>query len=543
MTDDDLENMKKFMWITVASSGVLSMPALATSIACMPNNNPPCMSPFPIEFSGDGIPADIGFVQFSSPGVARLGLVADNVKDIVVGTTTGYVVAYHGNGTFLWARKTGSFGIAGKPAIADIDGDGIPEVVVSTVDTSHSGGGVHVLRRDGTVKCSFTALDEPAPGVPNGIYSSPALGRLDASRPNEMQIVFGGWDHKIRALHADCSLWWSKGASEDVIDTVWSSPALYDLDGNGQIDVIIGQDSGQGTLPNGRQVGGQVRAFSGNGAGELSGFPIKLDDVVYSSPAIGDIAGTGSMSVVTGFGRCWDISGCAPDGVAHPVSTFVYGWNADGSSMSGWPYPVTNQSARTISPALADLDGDGKLETIAAGLIKTSGTDRDGYLHVIRSNGGAYPGWPRLSVTAATCTTNNNWLDSHASPIVVDLNGDGALEIIEPSANYLLVWDRNGNEISRVAPDVCSSSSPATYQMQGQHAFFSTPTATDLLGDGRIVLVVGGASSNGIGALYAWKFPSSVATAKNMPWSQFRHDERNTGVYGSDRIFSDGFDG
>jgi len=533
--------MKRFWLYASIVLGPLSMPALATSIACMPNNNPPCMAPFPIEFSGGGIPADIGFVQLSSPAVARLGLVADNIKDIVVGTTTGYVVAYHGNGTFLWARKTGSIGISGKPAIGDIDGDGVPEVVVGTTDLSHSGGGIHVLRRDGTIKCSFTALDQPAPGVSNGIYSSPALGRLDASRPNEMQIVFGGWDHRIRALRADCSQWWSKGLADDVIDSVWSSPALYDLDRNGQIDVIIGQDSGQGTLTNGRPVGGQVRAFRGNGVGELPGFPIKLDDVVYSSPAIGDISGTGSASIVTGFGRCWDIAGCAPDGVAHPVSTFVYGWKADGSNMAGWPYAVANQSARTISPALADLDGDGKLETIASNLIKTSGTDQDGYIHVIRSNGTAYPGWPKLSMTAATCSTNNNWLDAFASPIVVDLNGDGAPEIIEPSANYLLVWDRNGNEISRVAPDVCTSSNPATYQMQGQYTFQSTPTASDLMGDGRIVLVVGGASSSGIGALYAWKFANSVASAKNMPWPQFRHDALNTGVYSGDLIFRNGF--
>lgn len=534
--------MKRFTSTAAIVLSVVSVPALATSIACMPNSNPPCMAPFPIEFSGGSFPADIGYVLASSPAVARLGLVSDSALDIVVGTTTGYVVAYHGNGTFLWARKTGTIGIWGKPAIGDIDGDGIPEIVVGTVDPNHSGGGVHVLRRDGTVKCSFTSLDVPAPGIQNGIYSTPALGRLDASRPNEMQIVFGGWDHKVRALHADCSLWWSKGQAEDVIDSIWSSPALYDLDRNGQIDVVIGQDSGQGTLPNNRQVGGQVRAFRGNGVGELPGFPIKLDDVVYSSPAIGDIAGNGSVSIVTGFGRCWDIASCAPDGVAHPVSTFVYGWNANGSNMAGWPYPVTNQSARTISPALADLDGDGKLETITANLIKTSGIDQDGQIHVIRSNGTAYPGWPKMSVTAATCSTNNNWLDSHASPIVVDLNGDGAPEIIEPSANYLLVWDRNGNEISRVAPDVCTSSNPATYQMQGQSAFYSTPTAADLLGDGKIVLVVGGASGNGIGALYAWKFPNSVANAKNMPWPQFRHDALNTGVYVGDRIFRNGFD-
>jgi len=514
--------------------------AAATPIACMPNSNPPCMTPFPIEFSGTGIPSDIGIVRFSSPAVVRLGLVADNIKDIIVGTTTGYVVAYHGDGTFLWARKTGDIAMGGKPAVADIDGDGTLEIVVGAGAASVIGGGLHVLRADGTLKCSFTDLD-PNRG---GIYSSPALGRLDAARPDEMQIVVGSFDMHVRAFRPDCSVWWSKGVSDDVIDTIWSSPALVDLDRDGQLDVIIGQDSGQATLPNGRHVGGQVRAFRGTGAGELAGFPIQLDDVVYSSPAIGDIRGTGQPSIVTGFGRCWDMHSCAPGGAVQDVSTYVYGWNADGTPMPGWPYPVPNQSARTISPALADLDGDGKLETIIGNLIKTNATDKDGYVHVIRSDGTPFPGWPKLSETAATCAENNNWLDAFASPIAVDLDGDGRAEIVEPSAGYLHVWDRSGTQLSRVAPDVCAASpDPTRYQMQGRFAFFSTPTAADLHGDGKIVLIVGGASGGGTtGALYAWKFPNSAATPANMPWPEFRHDARNTGVHITDSIFDNGFD-
>lgn len=517
--------------------------ACAGSIACRPNSNPACLAPYPIEFSGGGIPSDIGIVQFSSPAVARLGLINDAEQDIVVGTTGGYVIAYHADGTLLWWHKTGNVAVQSKPAIADIDGDGKPEIVVGAGDTNALGGGVYVLHNDGTLKCAFATSSSAA-----GVYSSPALGRLDNTRPNEMQIVFGSFDQHIRALHADCSLWWIKGIADDVIDTVWSSPALYDLDGDGQLDVLIGQDSGHGTLPNGVQVGGQVRAFRGNGVGELPGFPKKLEDVVYSSPAIGDISGTGKPAIAVGYGHCWDLPGCAPGGAWHTdTDEAVYAWNASGANLAAaWPYPTPGEASRTDSPALADLDGDGKLETIIGTLNKATppAVDQYGNMLVIRSDGTAYPGWPQQTWIAFTCSANVQWLDAYASPIAVDINGDGFPEILAVAAVYVMVWDRSGNLLSRVAPGVCGSGTPASYyQMQSWYAIQSTPTAADLFGDGKIELVVASANGAGnLGALYVWQFANSSASMKSMPWPQFRHDALNTGVYRGDEIFKNGFD-
>ncbi|MEO7326042.1 MAG: FG-GAP-like repeat-containing protein [Dokdonella sp.] len=515
----------------------------AGQIACPPGTSPACLAGFPVEFSGGAIPTDIGYVRFSSPAVARLGLVADIGKDIVVGTTGGYVIAYHSDGTFLWARKVASVEVPTKPAIADIDGDGVPEIVVGAASSSQNGGGVYVLRNNGTLKCSFTALDAVT-GSGNGVYSSPALAHLDRARPLEMQIVFGSWDKHVRALNADCSLWWAKGLSDDIVDTVWSSPAIYDMDNDGQLDVIIGQDSGQGTLPNLVQVGGQMRVFRGNGIGELPGFPIKLDDVVYSSPAIGDLAGTGHPAIVAGYGRCWDMPSCAPGGLTHAVTAATYGWGSNGMPLPGWPYATPNQSSRTVSPALADLDGDGKLETVIGTLVKTTGTDQDGWLHVIRSDGTAYPGWPRQPFAPLTCSTNQNWLTAFGSPIVVDLDGDGKAEIIMSNSTLLVAWDRNGNQLTAKSPAACSSPATAGWQLLGMSSIHGTPTAADIDGDGKIELVVGTASTLGgpIGALVAWRFPNSVAKPDNMPWSQFHANERNTGVYTPDRIFKNGFD-
>ncbi len=514
----------------------------AAQIACPLGTNPACIAGFPVEFSGGTIPTDVGYVLFSSPSIAKLGLVADNSKDIVVGTTGGYVIAYHADGTFLWAYKTGSVPILTKPAIADVDGDGVPEIVVGAGSGYVLGGGVYILRNNGTLKCAFTALD-PTYNGGLGIESTPALAHLDRARPNEMQIVFGGFDMHIRAMRPDCSLYWDKKTSDGVNDTVWSSPAIYDLDGDGQLDVIIGHDS---DLVAGQWInGGMVRAFRGNGLGELPGFPIKLNEVIYSSPAIGDITGTGHPAIAVGNGRCWDIVSCAPGGNAHAVTEAAFAWNANGTALTGWPYAMPSQSTRTASPALADFDNDGKLETVIDTLVKTADpntNDKDGYIHVIRSNGTAYPGWPVQPQLAKDCSTDVHW-GSTTSPIVADLTGDGIPEIVMSNGVEVMVWDRNGNQLSRTHTDACANPNPAVFALRVPTGAYNTPTAADLFGDGKIELVVGAAASgSNPGALYAWRFASSSATPKNMPWPEFRHDLRNTGVYTSDSIFKNGFD-
>lgn len=529
--------MNKFKW-SIALLALLGWTGVAQAgtIACPPGSNPACLSGFPVEFPHTGTLSDIGYVRYSSPAVAALDYIHDGKADVVVGTTGGYVVAYHADGTFLWARKTGSVPVESKPAIADIDGDGIPEVVVGAGFPGMLGGGVYVLRNDGTLKCSFTALDPTYHA--SGIYSSPALAHLDPTRPNEMQIVFGGFDMHIRALRPDCSIYWDKKYVDGVTDTVWSSPAIYDLDRDGQLDVIIGQDSDKVGVQ--WINGGMIRAFRGNGVGELPGFPILMNEVVYSSPAIGDITGTGQPAIMVGNGRCWDIAGCAPGGVAHAVTEAMFGFNASGAALSGWPYAMSGQSTRTSSPALADLDGDGKLETIITTLIKAT-NDVDGYVHVIRSNGTAYPGWPVQPKLPTGCSADVHYGTVAGSAIAVDLDGDGHPEIVAAGGLELVVWNRNGVQISRTHVEVCNPN-PAIYTLTVGGGIYSTPTAADLNGDGKIELVVGSQTPSGAGGLYAWRFPNSVAKPDNMPWTQFRANARNTGVYTPDRIFRNGFE-
>lgn len=522
---------------------LISMPALAVvHMTPCPNrnipgvpNDPPCQTGFPVAVTELGNDS----VIYSTTTVADLD--GDGVPEIIFGTMNGYVVALRANGDFYWKYKTGTVPIQSKPAVADITGNGSPEVVVGVGDASTMGGGVYVISNTGAFKCSFTALNT---AHNQGMYSSPALGRLDPSRPNKMQIAVGSFDFRIRALNDDCSVYWVKGQAESVIDSVWSAPALIDLDRDGQLDVIIGQDSNLQTN-NGYTTpdGGLMRGFRGNGSGELPGFPIQLDEVVYGSPAGGDILNNGQWSFAVGNGRCWDITSCA-SGHPHSVTKAIYTWGPTAALRPGWPVLTPGQSTRTASPALADLDGDGKLEVI---INTMSSDDVTGNVHVLQTDGSERPGWPKQPDIPASCTPGSYLhYGTEASPIVADINGDGKLDIIVPAANEYVIWDRDGVQLT--TKDGCPATPGKFSLYSGSNGFHSTAVAADLDGDGHIEIIGTGTNSSVPGftgqyaTIYAWTFPTSVASVDNMPWPAFRHDARNTGVYVTDHLLKDGFE-
>ena len=68
---------------------------------------------------------------------------------------------------------------------------------------------------------------------------------------------------------------------------VESSPALGDIDCDGQPEVVVGSADGK------------VWAFNGDGS-NASGWPVQTGDDVRSSPALGDIDGDGLVEIVVG---------------------------------------------------------------------------------------------------------------------------------------------------------------------------------------------------------------------------------------------------
>jgi hypothetical protein len=137
---------------------------------------------------------------------------------------------------------------------------------------------------------------------------------------------------------------------------------------------------------------------------------------------------------------------------------------ADGSDMPGWPLSLGGNNVE-YTPALADLDYDGRLEVIVGERASPIG-----YLHVLRHDGTTFPGWPvRLDHVPAF------------SAAVADLDGDGQAEIVYASYTSLYVFGRNGLLLPGWPVNVSTRF--------GANFNYQSPALADLDGDGALEIV------------------------------------------------------
>jgi hypothetical protein len=180
-----------------------------------------------------------------------------------------------------------------------------------------------------------------------------------------------------------------------------SSPALADLDGDNKNELIVASADGF------------VHAFERDGS-ELPGWPVRGDQPGFlhtgahaftSGEVSSDFGGAMLSSVAVGD---TDHDGI-PEVYVADYEGKVYGWNVNGQrifqreanpDLSGKPLaPFQNvrsgkgnrtQHGFIASPVLADIDGDNRLEIVAANM--------DRHLYAWNPNGSAVPGFPDLVV-------------------------------------------------------------------------------------------------------------------------------------------------
>lgn len=123
------------------------------------------------------------------------------------------------------------------PAVGDVDGDGVPEVVlVAYQDRSYTGTGALTILdgATGEEQGAWTDLGGHSPYGSAGV----ALGDLDADGTPEIATI--STDSRVLAVHADGSLVW---ASEPLPDDLrgYTAPQIADLDGDGLAEVVAGR--------------------------------------------------------------------------------------------------------------------------------------------------------------------------------------------------------------------------------------------------------------------------------------------------------------
>ncbi|MCB9422032.1 MAG: VCBS repeat-containing protein [Ardenticatenaceae bacterium] len=483
-------------------------------------------------------PADC---ETSSPVLADI--TGDGILDIVVATSNGHVIAIRNNGQLLWNKDmAAAFGMAANtqqinssPAVADIDNDGRVEIVVGTGSKSQSyctQGGVIALDHNGNIESGswpFFSHDDVIPpiGCTDTIFSTPALGDLD--KDGDMEIVVGGFDKRIYVLHHNGTLDSNFPIDSEHInrfpswadlkgklaDTIWGSPSLADINNDGYLDIILGTDEGN---------------FG-------SSFP----------------GGDPSWSCPYALPSYWTTDYCG--GALYVIDRF-------GNLLPGFPKRIyeTIQS----SPAVYDINQDGKSEIfVGAGTfyytLSPSNPTTNFRIYGWDSQGNDLPGWEGGKVTGGSTPAsvavgdiagdsrkevialgmdkklyawyangnpvfnpvtplneqgNGNTFNVGFSPILGDYDGDGKMEIFVYTGWAISVIDGNGQQLTATT---YPSSAPLYY---ANSLIQNNPAVGDIDNDGKLELIAQNST------LYAWDLPNAGSKAD---WPMFRQNAERTG--------------
>ncbi len=472
-------------------------------------------SGFPRTLPASGMPSN-------EPVWASLGLGAG--KSLVVGTSSKQLWVVNDDGSVAagWPQSLPGQAVS-SAAVGDLGGgNGATDIVVGfgggvwpPADPA-TVGGVRAFRRDGTVLWTVLGANESGSSFPLGVVSTPAIGDIDADGHND--VVWGSWDAHVYAVDGRNGVAKAGGWPLFLRDTIYSSPVLYDLDGDGRLEIIVGTDTHADPTANPSGVpptiqGGRLHVLTYT-AQEVPGFPYDVDQTIMSSPVVGDITGDGTPKIVFGTGTYYGNPAPCGSGILPLRKRAIYALRCNGQLLPGFGVAGMLTGEVKTSPALADLDGDGVLDVVVTDLDCSTGTARNFNVYAFKGTG------VLLWKTNPKAYSGVNL--SAGEPVVGDVLGDSKLEVLVPTTSEICVLSSTGAQLTDAGPP----HGPGEYSLYMP----SSATSATLAVDGGVLNVAAAAATapfpSGSTQLYAWTTPKSTSGA----WGSYRRDASRLAV-------------
>jgi hypothetical protein len=373
----------------------------------------------------------------------------DGKLEVVV-TRMDLVAIFRNDGTLVagWPRHFDGLADA-VPTLVDLDGDGTVDILLNGSSLLSLGSTgpflpyIHALHLDGSSLDGFPAFPEPIAGW----FGPLSVGDVDGDGKLDIATVFndgtgnGFIPRKLR-LHVLDSHGRSKprfpisigrrppwgGSRND------NAPLLADLDGDGILDVAVGQNKRLNVVA---RTGRRRRVPTRFKWPKYHKDP--WDDL---DPLVGaDLNGDSRPELVVGT-ALYNFSrpiGAGPQGDV-PWQQFLTIVTRGNGTLPGWPaqfvFEAGDQRYGTGAVAIGDIDGDGQREiVVGTGFCENAGA---GYqcpgVLAFRPDGSVVDGFPKPTVSFGP--------SSNATPGLGDLDNNGRIDVVWLDSNGLLmVWE------------------------------------------------------------------------------------------------------
>jgi len=257
------------------------------------------------------------------------------VKNVIFGTKSSKVCVIKDDpitrSPLLWSYQTA------RPVWAvkadDVDGDGNVEVIA--LDRQSYASTVYCISSTGTLKWKYD--------VEGGVQISSTADRIlqvaDIDGDGKKEVLVGTYAHGVDVIDSAGSLKWNyktQSSSTDLVSVILP----YDINGDGKLEILVGA---------------KPFLYAIDSSGSLK-WKTPAETMIYGI-AVGNIYGDSDNEIVTSSTRYVDV------------------YSNTGSKIDRWAYQLeiqgkdvkfSEKDVNGLSVGIADLDGDGANEVVAA---------------------------------------------------------------------------------------------------------------------------------------------------------------------------------